>query len=59
MNYKKQLALAGSALAPFLMVYLGYKYTVFHGKCTSQSPDFIYDYLLFELWSINTLALYS
>jgi len=31
MNYKKQLALTGSAMAPLLMIYFGYKYTIFHG----------------------------
>eukprot|EP00347_Sterkiella_histriomuscorum_P004949 403358465 len=30
MNYKKQLSLAASTISPFLMLYLGYKYTIFH-----------------------------
>lgn len=31
MNYKNQLKLATSGIVPFFMVYLGYKYTIFHG----------------------------
>ncbi|CDW72750.1 UNKNOWN [Stylonychia lemnae] len=30
MNYKKQLSLGASALAPLFMLYFGYKYTIFH-----------------------------
>ncbi len=32
MNYKKQLSLGASAIAPLFMVYFGYKYTIFHGN---------------------------
>jgi hypothetical protein len=37
MNYKKQLGMIGSTLAPFMMLYLGYKYTVFRGKYIRKS----------------------
>jgi len=43
MNYKTQLKLAASGVVPFLAVYFGYKYTIFHGNLITVSNSDIVD----------------
>lgn len=35
MNYKQQISLLTNIGTSFVLLYFGYKYTVFNGKCLS------------------------